>query len=136
MASVSLPELPKGHEFEEFISAFYQSGMFFIERNIIERDIEEVLELDVIAADYGQSPPAIQLIELKSGNWGFADLFKLKGWIDYLNLTSATFIVQQGRNNTDFYVGKAKSLGIELIVIPNIQDTPKILSSFIPPEYI
>jgi len=136
MTSVSLPELPKGHEFEEFISAFYQSSKLFIERNIIERGVEEVLELDTIATDYEQFPPSIQLIELKSGSWGFTDLFKLKGWIDYLNIPKASFIVQKERQNIEFYKEKASALGINLIVIPNIKVTGEVLSEFIPPECI
>lgn len=70
MASVELPELPKGKEFEEYISAFFQSGGYYIERNIIEREVEEVLELDIITTDYGSAPPEIQLLEVKSGRLG------------------------------------------------------------------
>ena len=135
MDPISLPEFPKGHEFEEFISAFYQSGRFFIERNIIERDIEEVLELDIISTDYSQSPPLIRLIELKSGDWGFSDLFKLRGWIDYLNIQNAVFIVQRAKENYSFYESKAESMNIELITIPDISDTKNSLSSHISPEY-
>ncbi|MBP7795957.1 MAG: hypothetical protein KA059_04185 [Elusimicrobiales bacterium] len=55
MSSISLPNLPKGKEFEEYISAFFQSGGNYIERNIIEREVEEILELDIIATDYDLS---------------------------------------------------------------------------------
>ena len=81
MASVSLPELPKGKEFEEYISAFFQSGGNYIERSIIEREVEEVLELDIITTDYCSSTPEIKLVEVKSGGWGFPDLFKVRGWM-------------------------------------------------------
>lgn len=136
MVSVSLPTLPKGREFEEFISAFFQSSRFFIERNIIERDVEEILELDIIATDYDQLPPHIRLVEVKSGDWGFADLFKLKGWIDYLNIPEALFVVQKTRNNIEVYQKKAKKLKIDLIVIPDMENTSEVLSRFISPEYI
>ena len=62
-----------------------------------------MLELDIIITDYNQSPPALKLIELKSGGWGFSDLFKIKGWIDYLNILEAVFIVQQEKKNIEFF---------------------------------
>lgn len=137
MTSVSLPDLPKGSEFEEFISAFYQTGGFYIERNVIEKDVEVVLELDIIATDYDQSPPVLQLIELKSGSWGYGDLFKIKGWTDYLNfLSSAVLIVQKERENVDIIKEKAESLDIDLVIISDLEDAQEILSEFIPPEHI
>ena len=67
MVTVSLPELPKGKEFEEYISACFQLGGYYIERNIIERDIEEILELDIILTNYGTTAPEITLVEVKVG---------------------------------------------------------------------
>jgi hypothetical protein len=77
MKSDELPGLPKGKEFEEYISAFFQSAGYYIERNIVKRGVEDVLELDIITTDYSSlsSPPDIQLIEVKSGGWGFPDLY-------------------------------------------------------------
>ena len=50
--SISLPELPKGKEYEEFISAFLQASGYFLNRTIIDRGIEELLELDITITDY------------------------------------------------------------------------------------
>ena len=75
MSSINLPKLPKGKIFEECVSAFFQSAGQYIERNIIERDIEEILELDIIATDYNSKLPDIKLIEIKSGYRGFPDIF-------------------------------------------------------------
>jgi propanediol utilization protein len=41
------------------------------------------------------TPPEIQLIEVKSGNWGFPDIFKLRGWMDYLNINKGVFIAKR-----------------------------------------
>jgi len=62
MMAVSLPDLPKGKEFEEYISAFFQSGGNYIERNIIEKESKgkEVLELDIIATDYSSPPLSLR----------------------------------------------------------------------------
>jgi len=131
MASVSLPDLPKGKEFEEYISAFFQSSGNYIERNIVEREIEEVLELDIITTDYYPSPPEIKLIEVKSGNWGFADLFKIRGWMDYLNINKGVFIASKERDHINFLKEKAKQLNIDLIVIPDLSKSKEALSELI-----
>ena len=132
MASVSLPDLPKGKEFEEYISAFFQSGgNNYIERNIVEREVEEVLELDIVATDYCSSPPEIKLLEVKSGKWGFPDLFKVRGWMDYLNITKGVFVASKEEGNVDFFKEKAKGLNIDLVVIPDLSESKKVLSKFI-----
>jgi hypothetical protein len=43
--SIALPNLPKEKELEEYVSAHLQSSGLYVERNIIERGEEEVLEL-------------------------------------------------------------------------------------------
>ncbi len=131
MASVSLPDLPKGKEFEEYISAFFQSGGYYIERNIIERGPEEVLELDIITTDYSKSPPQINLLEVKSGNWGFSDLFKLRGWMEYLNISKGVFITSKEKSNLDFFKKIAGKLKIDLIVIANLSESKEALSKVI-----
>jgi len=132
MASITLPNLPKGKEFEEYISAFFQSsGNYYIERNIIERDIEDVLELDIITTDYNSFPPKIKLFEVKSGDWGFSDLFKVRGWMDYLNIEEGVFIANKERGNLDFLKEKAKRLNIDLVVIPDLNRTKEVLSELV-----
>jgi len=111
MAHVSLPDLPKGKEFEEYISAFFQASGYYIERNIIERETEEVLELDIITTDYSLSPPQIKLLEVKSGDWGFPDLFKVRGWMDYLNISKGVFVASKEKSNVDFPKERAKKTG-------------------------
>ena len=128
MASVSLTNLPKGEEFEEYISAFFQSAGNYIERNIIDKEIEEVLELDIVATDYCLSPPEIKLLEVKSGEWGFPDLFKVRGWMDYLNISKGIFVANKEKSNVDFFKEKAKILNIDLVVIPNLCETKEVLS--------
>ena len=129
MASVSLPNLPKGKEFEEYISAFFHStGNYYIERNIIERGVEEILELDIVATDYSLSPPGIRLLEIKSGEWGFSDLFKVRGWMDYLNIGNGLFVATKIKDNVGFFEEKAKKLNIKLVVIPDLAESKEALS--------
>jgi len=133
MATVCLPELPKGKEFEEYISAFFQSGGNYIERNIIEKESKgkEVLELDIIATDYSLPPPEIKLLEVKSGDWGFPEVFKVRGWMDYLNIDNGIIISSNGKEDVEFYKEKAKGLNIDLVVIPNLSESKKVLSELI-----
>lgn len=133
---VTLPKLPKGKEFEEFISAYFQSSGLYIERNIVDKDVEEVLELDIITSDYDKTPPFIKLHEIKSGAWGFPDIFKLRGWIDYLNVPSALLVVNVGKSNIDFARKKAKQLSVDLAVVDNLENTAVALGDFCPSEAI
>ena len=42
-------------EFEEYISAFFQCGGCYVERNLIEREErKEILELDIVATNYNK----------------------------------------------------------------------------------
>src|SRR3989339_247361 len=131
MPPITLPEMPKGKELEEFISAAFQCAGYYVERNIIQRDIEEILELDIIATYYGMPTPKIKLIEVKSGGWGFSDLFKVNGWMNYLNIQEGVFIKSQEKRYADFYIKKAKKLNIDLVSIPKIEEYQQKLSALV-----
>lgn len=136
MAEVTLPELPKGKEFEEFISAYFQSSGLYVERNIVDKGLEEVLELDIITTDYNKTPPSIKLHEIKSGGWGFPDIFKLRGWIDYLKIPSALLVTNNSKDNIEFIKEKAKSLSVELATVEKLENTASALYDFYPSETI
>ncbi len=128
---IHLPKLPEGTEFEEYISACLQLGGYYIERNIIERDVEEILELDIILTNYDTSVPEITLVEVKSGDWGFRDLFKVNGWMNYLNIPKGIFIANKEKSNFDFSKEKATKLNIQLAVIPTTESN-QVLSILLP----
>lgn len=132
MVTVRLPNMPQGKEFEEGVSSLFQSAGYYIERNIIERDVEEVLELDIITTDYNISPPEIKLLEVKSGYWGFPDIFKVSGWMNYLKMDRGVLIVNTSKSNVDFIKEKAKVLNIDLrIISPDLQDAQSALTGLI-----
>ena len=97
------PRLLKGKEFEEYISAIFQANGCYTERNIIDRGEREVLELDIITTNYksGSFPPEIKLLEVKSGDWGFQDLFKVRGWMTYSGITKGFFITQKEKEKME-----------------------------------
>lgn len=80
-----LPEIPKGKELEDYVAGFLHCVRYFVEKSIIEREQKEILELDMVATTYIDGLPRRLLFEVKSGDWGFSDIFKLVGWKTYLS---------------------------------------------------
>ncbi len=113
--TASLPGLPKGTEFEEYIAAVYQSSGFFVERDIVERDGVDLLQLDVLVTNYSESPPLTEIIEAKSGDWGSSDIFKIGGWIKYLGLPRGHLIVAKERTGYQAYAERGEAIGVELL---------------------
>ncbi len=133
---IVLNSLPKEKEYEEFVSAYFQAGGYYIERNIIDRDVEEILELDIILTNYSSADPFLSLVEIKSGSWGFSDVFKIRGWLDYTNIDHSIIVCQVSRQNVDYFKRKASELDIDIIVNEKIDDTAKNLSNYIDPDQI
>jgi len=130
---VELPEFPKGWEFEAYTSALFQCGGFYVERNIIEREKkEQILELDIVVTNYDEKPSRSLIVEVKSGDWGFSNIFKLKGWIDYLRYPDALLITNEPKENAKFYRDKARDIGVKLIQIDDLSRAPEFLEQLIP----
>jgi len=130
MSSIHLPILPKDKEYEEYISAILQSNGNFIERNIIERTEEggiHTLELDIIVTDYKNRKPNFQIIEVKSGAWSFPDIFKIRGYMDYLHVDSGFLIVNEQKRIIGPYEKISYELGIQIKNIPNYSKTTEII---------
>ena len=128
MTKVKLPKLPEGKEFEEYISALLLSAGYYLERNIIDRKGVEILELDAIATNYGEQPPTTQLWEIKSKEWHFSDLFKVRGWMDYLKLNRGGFVARGTRDNADKFEGVATSLSIDPVIASKPEECGACLS--------
>jgi len=91
--SVTLEDFPKSaNELEDYVAALFQSARFFVEKNIEER---ELLELDTVATSYEGSIPSLFLAEATTGDWGFADIFKLIGWMRYLDIKKGNLFVSK-----------------------------------------
>lgn len=127
----TLPVIPKEREYEEYIAAFLQAGGLYVERNAIYREDEELLELDIITTHFDRENTEKTLIEIKSGKWSFADVFKVKGWLVYLGFTNGSFVVQETRQKFDYYREKAKYLNIELIDNSDLDKTKDALERFL-----
>jgi hypothetical protein len=118
--SIELPNLPVEDDYEDYVAAHLQSSGYFIEKTIIEREDTEVLELDIMATEYPASkPPSEILIEVKSGGWGFPELFKILGWGKYLKINSLYFVACKENQHMDYYMRKSHGIGVHLISLPN-----------------
>jgi len=102
----------------------------YVERNIIDRQEEEVLELDIITTDYKlHKPPVLSLYEVKSGNWGYSDIFKIRGWLDYLELETGHLVVKQERKQPPETCGNVlEKIGIGIIPVPDLHNTETLAS--------
>ncbi len=139
---VTLPQYPKDTEYEEFIAAYFQASQYYVERSIIDRRKKngkegEVLEIDIVATDYGCYPPEQILIEIKSGSWGFPEVFKLVGWMQYLEeINRGLFVVQKKANNHPLKSSIAGQLNVEIISNTELERTEESLARFIDPKHV
>lgn len=132
MTAVKLPELPTHDEFEDYSTALLRLGKYYIERNLLLRDIEEVLELDIVLTDYQSEQPELKIVEVKSGEWGFPDLFKVYGWMKYLSIPKGLFVAKKEKENKEFIQKVAREMDIDLFIIPDISDIQNILAEVLP----
>lgn len=91
---VKLPDIPgAGEELEDYIAALFQASGHFVEKQIVESDPADLLELDIFVTDYAPEKAVQRLVEVKGGKWGFTDLFKVVGWMRYLDLQHGAFFI-------------------------------------------
>lgn len=130
-ATIELTKIPKDKDYEDYLCAFLQAGGLYVERSIIHREVAELLELDVLTTDFQQDSAENNLIEIKGGDWGFSDIFKIRGWLTYLNYENGIFIVQKSRESLNYFQRKAKELNIELIDNSDLSLTKETLNQFL-----
>ncbi len=128
---IKLESDPIEKDYEDYICAFFQSGGLYVEKSIIHREAAEILELDIIISDFKKSSIERKLIEIKSGDWGFSEVFKVKGWLVYLGIEKGLFIVKKERDFFDYYKKKSEELGIELINNSDLNKTNDSLRKFL-----
>lgn len=117
-SAVHLTDIPQpGNDFEDYVAALFQASGYLVEKNIIERDPGDVLELDAVATDVSAPEPKSLLVEAKGGKWGYHDLFKLVGWMKYLDVSSGVFFANPNDNNLDAIRRKVAQLGVTVICI-------------------
>ncbi len=112
--SINLPKQPVDRDYEDAISAYLLLCGFYVERNVIRRELEELFELDIILTEFDTNTSARILVEIKSKNWGFGDLFKMRGWMSFLGIERALLVSLLQKSKSDFYRSKSKEIGVAL----------------------
>lgn len=132
--SICLPKLPKGEYYEDFVAALLCCGGYFIEKRIELRNPTNILELDVVTSKYTSDYVEKSITEIKSGGWGLPDVFKVRGWLDYLKIDKAFFVcLNNTKSNFSEMQDIAKELKINLCNVEiNDEDTKKqeLLNAF------
>jgi hypothetical protein len=96
MARIALSPIPdSGRDLEDYVAGLFQAAGYFVEKNIRQRDVADVLELDAVATSYDGPKPTSVLAEAKGGRWGFTDIFKVAGWMAYLGIERGGFFVKE-----------------------------------------
>lgn len=122
---VTLPDIPgAGDELEDYVAALFQTSGHFVEKQIIERDPADLLELDIFATHYASDPVLRRLIEVKGGKWGYTDLFKVIGWMRYLELEDGAFFhtMWETRETAPSRMGP---LGLEVVCFDDFATAPQ-----------
>lgn len=117
---IRLLDIPHDLNFEDFIAAHLNAEGYFLERNVRMIDDGVILELDVVTYRFDPEGHAEKkFIEAKSGDWGFPDIFKIKGWMVYIDFPEAYFVVIDNvKKKMSLYDNVAKYLEIKLLSTP------------------
>ncbi len=118
--SLALPQIPKDAYYEDYVAAILNAGGYYLERSVHRAENNtELLELDVVATKFMPDNIDSTIIEVKSGGWGMRDVFKVNGWLHFLNLDKAAFIYQQNEKNKDEATLRDISKGLAVSLLSN-----------------
>ncbi|MFI5534606.1 hypothetical protein ACIA8O_39335 [Kitasatospora sp. NPDC051853] len=138
---VELPEIPgAGEELEDYIAALFQASGHFVEKQIVESDPADLLELDIVTTDYAHEQATRRLIEVKGGKWGYTDLFKVVGWMRYLKIQHGAFFHTRW-DDRETAPTRMTPLGLEVVCFEDFQAAPEHFSekgfgTFVEPKLI
>ena len=127
MARIMLSRIPaSGRDLEDYVAGMFQAAGYFVEKNIRQRDVADVLELDAVATSYDDPLPRSVLAEAKGGRWGFTDIFKVAGWMQYLGIDRGGFFVKDHASTPARDVAlvhrTAAPLGVSLVDLGDFSD--------------
>jgi hypothetical protein len=138
---VTLPEIPgAGEELEDYVAALFQASGHYVEKQIVESDPADLLELDIVTTDYAPEEAVQRLIEVKGGKWGYTDLFKVVGWMQYLKLPHGAFFVTRW-DDRQSAPDRMKPLGLDVVCFDDFEAAPQLFEdkgfgSFVEPSLI
>ncbi|MFI9495663.1 MULTISPECIES: hypothetical protein [Streptomyces] len=122
---VTLPDIPgAGEELEDYIAALFQASGHFVEKQIVESDPADLLELDIVTTDYTGEEAVRRLTEVKGGKWGYTDLFKVVGWMQYLKIQQGAFFHTRW-DDRETAPGRMKPLGLDVVCFDDFETAPE-----------
>lgn len=129
--AVKLTDIPAaGADFEDYVAALFQAAGFYVEKNMVQREPSEVLELDFVATDYRKKQPRSILGEVKGGKWGYPDIFKVIGWMTYLGIDRGTmFVSNDGGRDQDQVNERVGDCGLSLVHIDDFTRAVEIFEA-------
>lgn len=94
---LSLSNIPELYDYEDFLSAYLLLGGYALDRSIPMKvdNAGDIFEVDIISHQFLPDRDNKMLIEIKSRGWSIDDIFKVRGWMDYLGIDSGVFICQK-----------------------------------------
>jgi len=127
--TIEIPDIPSQPlELEDCAAALFQASGHFVERNVVEKDTTEILEMDAVATSYEGDKPTSVIAEAKSGDWGYADLFKIYGWMHYLGIPRGALFVTKMSQGKVLAKIREKIGGLDMTVIQ--LDSPNLAARF------
>ncbi len=97
--TIYLPVSPTDLDYKDLvIAALISLGYYFEARLILRSGSEEVLEFDAIVTPTNNYQQRC-IVEVKSGNWGNSDIFKLAGQVQYTGNESAWLVHLKPQDN-------------------------------------
>jgi hypothetical protein len=94
--TIQLPIDPKKAAYEDLVAGCLIALGYFIETNLHLREgTTEGLELDVVATPVDDPLEGRILLDAKSGKSGFGDIFKMSGWMHYLDIKHGCVVRSQ-----------------------------------------
>ncbi|WIY01254.1 restriction endonuclease [Amycolatopsis mongoliensis] len=104
--AIRLTDVPAaGTDLEDYVAALFHASGYYVEKSLVERDPDDVLELDIVATRYTEKHPDSIIVEAKGGKWGYTDIFKVVGWMRYLHQARGAFFVVRDQSKD---VGRVK----------------------------
>lgn len=122
---VTLPDIPgAGEELEDYIAALFQASGHFVEKQIVESDPADLLELDIVTTDYARDEAVRRLTEVKGGKWGYNELFKVVGLMQYLKIQHGAFFHTRW-DDRKTAPSRMEPLGLDVVCFDDFKVAPE-----------
>ncbi|MGC5346936.1 hypothetical protein [Streptomyces sp. DT171] len=122
---VELPDIPAaGEELEDYVAALFQASGHYVEKSIVGSDPADIFELDIVTTDYAHEGAMRRLTEVKGGGWGYTDLFKVVGWMQYLKIQHGAFFVTRW-DDRKTAPSKMGPLGLNVVCFDDFRAAPE-----------